>query len=331
MQLSERGAYWLDVVIFAGISVIMYEIGFLSLLYLVPLQVMTKKRGESALLFSSLLVLTAVLITALIHTRTMEEVQLKNVLIFLELVLPVMLIASLYVINRQFSQKWRGLYRLLGVTLAVGIVSIPIILILKQNTRFTEYFRGQIAQVVKVFTESLFLQNGVYEEGVIRSLFNPDRLMQTIKAVFFRNYLFSFFLMLTLNWRIGVGIARRFFGGTVPVLSRFFLPSKYIWVFLISWAGILADIFFGLNMAGYIVWNIGLISLFLYGLQGIGIIRHMLERSNFGRGLQTFITVMIVFLLIVPGLNILILLGIPIFGVSEVWIHYRKPKRSDQT
>jgi hypothetical protein len=331
MRLSERGAFWLDVVLFAGISVIMYEIGFLSLLYLVPLQVMAKKRGENGLLFASLLVLAAVLVTAFIHTRAVEDVQVKNALIFLELVLPVMLVASLYTVNRQFSQKWRALYRLLGVTLAVGIVSVPIILIVKQNTKFVDYFRDQVAQVVEVFTGSLFLQSGVYEEGVVRSLFNPDRIMQTIKAVFFRNYLFSFFLMLTLNWRVGIGITRRFFGGTVPVLSRFVLPGKYIWVFLISWAGILADIFFGLQAVGYIVWNIGLISLFLYGLQGTGIIRHMLEASNLGRGVQTFLTMMIVFLLVVPGINILIIMGIPIFGVSEVWIHYRKPKRSDQS
>lgn len=329
MRISEQGAFWLDVIIFAGISVIMYEIGFLSFLYLVPLQVMAKKRGENGLLFSSVLVLAAVLVTAFIHTRGIEDIQLKNVLIFLELVLPVMLVASFYAVNKQFTQEWRNLYRLLGVTMAVGLVSIPVILIIKQNTNFVEYFRNQIAMIVEGVTSTLFLQSGIYEEGLISSLFRPERIIQTIKAVFFRNYLFSFFLILTLNWRIGVGIARRFFGGTVPRLSQFILPNKFIWVLLISWAGILADIFFGLKVAGYIVWNIGLIALFLYGLQGIGILRHLLGRANLGRGMQTFFIVMIVFLLIVPGINALILLGIPILGVSEVWIHFRKQKRSE--
>lgn len=329
MRISEQGAFWLDVIIFAGISVIMYEIGFLSFLYLVPLQVMAKKRGENGLLFSSVLVLAAVLVTAFIHTRGIEDIQLKNVLIFLELVLPVMLVASFYAVNKQFTQEWRNLYRLLGVTMAVGLVSIPVILIIKQNTNFVEYFRNQIAMIVEGVTSTLFLQSGIYEEGLISSLFRPERIIQTIKAVFFRNYLFSFFLILTLNWRIGVGIARRFFGGTVPRLSQFILPNKFIWVLLISWAGILADIFFGLKVAGYIVWNIGLIALFLYGLQGIGILRHLLGRASLGRGMQTFFIVMIVFLLIVPGINALILLGIPILGVSEVWIHFRKPKRSE--
>lgn len=331
MQLSKQGAFWLDVIIFAGISVIMYEIGFLSFLYLVPLQILAVKRGENGLLFSSVLILAAVLITAFIRTRWIEDMQLKNVLIFLELVLPVMLVASLFVVNKKSTQKWRNLFRLLGVTLAVGLVSIPIVLIIKQNTKFLEFFRDQITRIVEALTNTLFLEPGMYQEGIIRSLFNPDQIMKTLQAVFFRNFLFSFFLMLTVNWRIGIGIARRFFGNPVPVLAGFSLPNAFIWVFLISWAGILADIFFGLKTLGYIVWNLGLIALFLYGLQGTGIIRHLLGRSNATRGLKTFFTVMIVFLIIVPGINVLILLGIPIFGVSEVWIHYRKPKRSDQS
>ncbi len=329
MRLSERGAFWVDVLIFAGISIIMYEIGFLSFLYLVPLQIMAKKRGENGLLFSSVLVLAAVLITAIINTRWVEDVQLKNVLIFLELILPVMLVAALYTVNKKFTEEWRSLYKILGVTLAVGLVSIPVILIIKQNTKFLDYFREQITKIVQSISDSLFLQSGIYEEGIVRSLFQPEQIIQTIRAIFFRNFLFSFFVFLTLNWRIGIGIARRFFGGEIPRLHRFMLPNTFIWVLLISWAGILADIFFGLKIFGYIVWNIGLIALFLYGLQGVGIIRSLLARANLGRGLQTFLTVMILFLLIIPGINALVILGIPIFGVSEVWIHYRKPKRSD--
>ncbi len=49
------------------------------------------------------------------------------------------------------------------------------------------------------------------------------------------------------------------------------------------------------------------------------------------RGLQSFLTVIIVIMFAIPGINILIILGIPILGVSETWIHFRKPKRSDES
>jgi hypothetical protein len=76
---------------------------------------------------------------------------------------------------------------------------------------------------------------------------------------------------------------------------------------------------------------VGLIAMFLYGLQGVGILRFLIAKSNAGRGLLRFTTIIIIVMLIIPGINILIILGIPIFGVSETWIHFRKPKRSDES
>jgi len=331
MRISERGAFWLDILIFSGISIFMYEIGILSFLFLVPLQIAAKKRGETAYLFSALVVLTAVLVTAIIETRSVENTELKYILILLQIVTPIMLAASLYIVNRRYPQVWRNLYKLLGVTLAVGLGSVPIILIIKQNGTFVVFLREQLTALFAVLAEAFAISGSGLEAGLIGSLIQPSQILETIKAVFFRNFLFSFFIALVLNWRIGLGIARRVVGSDIPALVRFHMPEKFIWILLISWAGILGDIFFGLKVLGYIVWNIGLISMFLYGLQGWGIVRFLLGKSNLPQGMQSFFTVLIVVLLIIPGINILIILGIPIFGVSETWIHFRKPKRSDES
>ncbi len=98
--------------------------------------------------------------------------------------------ASLFMINRQYPQAWRNLYKLFGVTVAVGLVSIPIILIIKQNNKFVTYLKEQIANILEIFTGSFLLESGTYETGLIRSLFNPEQILLTVKAIFFRNYLF---------------------------------------------------------------------------------------------------------------------------------------------
>ena len=54
MQLSERGAFWVDIFLFSAISVFIYQLGLIYFLFAVPLQILIKKRGSmptSTLLF----------------------------------------------------------------------------------------------------------------------------------------------------------------------------------------------------------------------------------------------------------------------------------------
>jgi len=330
MQLSERGAFWVDIFLFSAISVFIYQLGFISFLFAVPLQILIKKRSEYAYLYAALLVLIGAVVTAFIHTRGIENTNIRRMMALFELLLPVFLLASLYTVNKQGLRVQRTVFRLIAAVIGIGIISIPLVFGIMRNKEFVAYLRTQLTTIVEAFFGTQTGSGIPLNQGLLRSFIKPDRIIILIREIFFRNFLFSFFLLLTINWRLGVGIARRIVRGTAPVrLSRFKMPDRFIWVFLLSWAGIIADIFFGLGVFGYIVWNFGLIAAFIFGLQGVGILRFFLERSNLSRGLQLFLIVMLVVLLFIPGLNALLIIGIPIFGVSEVWIKYRKPKRSD--
>ena len=325
MRKFFEGGLWAEVLGFAVIAIILYITGFLTFLFAVPLQMLLIKRGHRAYLMSSFAVLVAVIISALVNTRLMENEELRQMLIFIELLFPVMLMAGIFAMNLESPYRLRKLYLLLGVTGAVGLVSIPIIYWLLQSEVFMTAMSEQVDYVLSVLYGS---PEAADTGGMFSRLFNPEAMMETLKEVVLRNYLFSFFLLLTLNWRLGYGLGLRSRGIRSPSLKSFSLPDKMVWILLLSWAGILGDIFFGAGVLGYFVWNVGLIFLFLYGLQGMGIIQHFLSRAEMTRGLQLFIIVMIIVVLFIPFLNILLIIGIPIFGVSEIWIKYRQPKRS---
>ncbi|MEW5816027.1 MAG: DUF2232 domain-containing protein, partial [Spirochaetota bacterium] len=130
--------------------------------------------------------------------------------------------------------------------------------------------------------------------------------------------------ILSGNWWLGTSIGRRLKGEQAFEITRFSLPDFFIWPLLVSWAGILLDLFKNIGILGYVFWNAGFISLFLFGLQGLGIIRFLFGKHKVARGLRLISGIVLAVFILWPGLNIIVMIGIPGLGVSELWIKYRK-------
>jgi hypothetical protein len=103
-----------------------------------------------------------------------------------------------------------------------------------------------------------------------------------------------------------------------------------IWPLLVPWALILAGLRFDIGPLRYAAWNLGLIMLFTYGMQGVGIIQTLLERRNASRGVRVLITALLVFMLFWNRTALIVLVGLPCLGVSELWIHYRKAEKENE-
>ena len=106
-------------------------------------------------------------------------------------------------------------------------------------------------------------------------------------------------------------------------LASFRLESHYLWPFIASWAGIGLGLLVDLGVVSYVVWNVGLVMLFLYGLQGLAILRFLFEKRGLPRLLWLLLVVGLVVLAASPRAGIVVVFGIPLFGVSENWIRYR--------
>jgi len=220
-------------------------------------------------------------------------------------------------VNTDWPRLPRRLHRLLAATGAAGIVSLPFVLMLAGSREFSTLMQNQVTQVVSMLNSSF---GGANQSA--GPVFNAGELTAYIRQIVLRNYLFTYFVILTGVWRIGLLFAMRSRMTRPKPLAMFALPVGILWPTLVVWGGVAADRLLHLGAFGYATWNLAMIGAFLYGLQGVGIVQHLFARFNVARGIRMLLVAVVLFLLIIPGLATIIVIAFPILGISELWIRY---------
>lgn len=220
--------------------------------------------------------------------------------------------------------------KLLVATAVAGLASVPLILYVKGDTRFSESITIIFENLADVLNR-MFMQSDLEASEVVR-LVQASALITVVREFFFRSFLFSYFALLTFSWWMGTQLGTRSLGrkANITKLVDFNLPEVFIWPVIGSLAVVLADAAVGLSVLGYLAWNTGLIFLFLYGLEGLGIIKFLFNRYNLPKGIRWLFIAALCILVLSPTINIIVLLAIPGLGISEIWIHYRKEGRSTE-
>ena len=273
--------------------------------------------------FSALLMIMGIATWGIIDTRVVNNSSFRFILVFLELSFPLTLSTGLYIMNGEWPEGWRRLFKTLIATGLAAAVSIPVILVIGENQKFSDLLKNQINVIIQAFNRSVS-QAGGGEGALAAEVADTKGIILFLKELTFRSYLFVIFLFLIFNWRGGTYIVEKLNRRKVDRVINFFMPEKMIWPLLVSWAGIFIDRFLDLGLLGYAFWNVGSIFLVLYALQGIGILKYLFNRYNFSRLTRVFIGLALVIMLFWPGVNLLVIVGIPALGVSELWIKYRK-------
>lgn len=108
-------------------------------------------------------------------------------------------------------------------------------------------------------------------------------------------------------------------------VAQFELNPNYIWVFILSWALFLVSYFISAPIIlEIIVINIAFSSLFMYTAEGFTVLYSWLKgKIPRLRSMTLFIIVFLV-AMIIPGLNFIILLGLPILGLLENFFNLKK-------
>ncbi len=73
-------------------------------------------------------------------------------------------------------------------------------------------------------------------------------------------------------------------------------------------------------------WNCGLVITLVYAAQGMGVVSHYFNRWNTPRALRVVFAATLVAALATPVLGLVVAAVLPLLGVTEVWIPYRKAK-----
>jgi hypothetical protein len=126
--------------------------------------------------------------------------------------------------------------------------------------------------------------------------------------------------------------ARRAQGERSPFhLAEFRLEAFWLWPLIASCGLILADLYFHIAAWSLVAWNIGLVLVFLYGLQGLAILRFLFEKHGLPRILWFLLVALVIGLSASPRAGLFIAGALPAFGVAENWIRYRVPRSAAPT
>jgi len=325
IDLADRRT-WIEAAGFAAIATLFYQSPVLVMAFLIPLELLMLRRGEEWYAIACGITLVLVLATKLIQFSRVQGLELSAGLMLLELFMPVLFMGGLYVLSTPRLDGYRRLYRFLAVAVTAGIVSIPVVIYLGQSDLFTQALQAQLQHAEQIVAQSSGAATG---DSVPAPPEAMQQLLRMATQLILSSYVFGFAVVLAGNWYAARLLATRFFrkNVSVPRLERFVLPPWAVWALLVPWAGVLLDAVSGLGVFRYPVWNAALVMLFLYGMQGIGILWHVLDKYNMSRGVRMFIGVGLIILILVPGLNVLVAVGIPGLGVSEIWINYNRFER----
>ena len=106
-------------------------------------------------------------------------------------------------------------------------------------------------------------------------------------------------------------------------MTRWQVPEYVLWVFLGSWTVVLATLLVDMPLMESLAWNVALSSSLLYMVQGMSILASLVRTRNPGAP-ATRIFLLAFLLVLLPGVNVIPVIGLPILGVSETWVRYRK-------
>jgi hypothetical protein len=317
MNINESTAAWIETVALGLVSAFLFQTGLLLLLFLVPLQFLMVKRGPNSYVFSGMVAIAGILGTKLVQAVGLEAVD--YILLFADVLLPIALVGGLYLMNVSLPVQIRTVYRVLLATALGFVVTLPLVLYMGYAEVLSTAIRQQMALL-----ESMIGGSAAGESAVLfGSAEAQDLVVRLAQDVFFGSYVAGLCMVLCLNWYVGYRIARRY-AEYAPDVRRFRLPETLVWPFVLALGAGALTLAVDIGFLKYIVWNSALVLLFLYAIQGFAIARHLLDRFRVSSGFQFLLAVLVVMLLFVPGVNLVILIGLPGLGVSETWISYNR-------
>lgn len=324
MQYTRWRKEWGELAIMAVLSFFLYQLS-MAPLFCIPLQVLFLRRGEKQLLYGCGAVLVAIGIASLIRTSPVPDMSFRRGLLLIEIGLPAFLVAGVVAVNLRWKWRMRVLYKILAVTAVAGICSIPFVLALGRSENFQELLATQIDTVT-----SLLAGPDGNNAGLLP---DTEALSSLIVGLLLRTYVFGLFLTIGGTLWVGRAFANRMPSGYQlerATLRTFSLPDRMIWGLLVPWALVLLDLRMDIGILRYFAWNAGLVGLFLFGMQGVGILQTLLDRTNIPRGARLGISAIIIVMMFWPGVNVIVFIGFPGLGVSELWIHYRKEQKEKE-
>jgi len=323
MDAPVRGRLWWWVVGLGFLAVAFYYLNVLMVAFLVPLQILYVRRGRQAFFLGSVVALAGIAAVGFVLDGGSGGLAVRLLPIGIEVGEVLLLLLGLLAVNVRLLGIGRRIYRLLAVTGIFGVLSVPLLVYASQSGEVNAAIRGMVKATLALMQSSLGMS-----PGSLAQFSDVEKATALLKGIVFRGYLFAYFVMLAATWRLGSSFGARTPEERPAPLSRFVLPEVVLWPVLASWAVVVIDRFVHLGVVVYLMWNTGMIGAFLYALAGVGIVEHLMDRLRVTRGLRLLLMFGVLFLLMVPGVGIVIAALLTVLGISELWVRFGRVGRS---
>ncbi len=314
-----------EVIIYSMISVFFHQSGYLFLFFLVPLQSVRNKKGFPALLQACVIVISVIFFASIARSSGIPLAGTRIIIILSEIFMPLVLLTGLLYINYDWPENPRMLKKILIVTAGAFIAAIPALLIFNSGA-FVNFYKNQIALALELLNRTFGELQSVEVSEITELLKSIDveTVYTAVKKTVMRSYLFSYFIMLSGSWWFGSSGYKegRWRSSFTP--ASFYLPELMVWPLIAALLIVVISFKISTGFIGDLGWNVLLIMVTMYGFRGLGIIQGMMTSFNLPASLRVLIIFSIMLFLMQPGLNYIILIGLPGLGVSEIWINYNR-------
>ncbi len=333
-QRSSRGHYF-EILLFTLSSLLLYHTGVGFVLFMVPLQIVASRRGIRSLALAAGAFFTVFVLIRLWPAIVSPNHALPDIMGTIEIGLAGVLLLGMIVVNLPLQRRPRTLVMLLAATGLAGAVTLPAAVWLSGTPAFQQSMNLLFAEVSKTLSSVVAPAADSGAAAFFTQMLQPDRLRRLAESYLLRSLLADYAVLLAFSWWAGQAAANRaraLLGAAGGFrLSRFRLESGWLWPLIISGALVLADLFFGISYWAYAAWNIGLVLLFFFGLQGMAIVLFIFEKYRVPRLFWFLFVVGLVVVAASPGAGLFLVLAVPILGISENWIRYRIPREAAPT
>ena len=242
---------------------------------------------------------------------------------------PLVLLGALAHHKRAFlGSAGRAPYKVLAVAAACALAALPLLLALERDTSIASFLEGRIGSILAPLSASV---GDGYEASALAASLDPKEIVATSMTA-----LRDSFAAITprchrrLAGGSGTGSrgpaaagreeTRRDRGAT--------LPYPLLWAFLASWSLVLAAVLLHAPEApSAFAWNCAIAVSLPTRPRASGSSTHLFKSWNMPRSLRIIIAVMAVIALVTPTAGYAVVaVALPLLGVTEIWIPYRKPK-----
>jgi hypothetical protein len=303
------------------LSGLLYLSYVLSFAFLVPVQHAFTGRGKKSGFIAAGI---AMFVIAAGQVGRMIEMRVLDPVVLVAGVLPPLLfLAAIAFVNMKIGSLPIG-GKILIASMVLAAIAAPFVMQATADKNFSSWLVEYIGSAMS--------SSGIGTDGQAYARAAVDSAISVIQSAFAAFILW----VVASSWWIGSFYAARKAlretqaGESLLAsirLATMRVPYFALWPTLLSWALLFVALL--TKQTGFvaaIAWNIALCSASLYAMQGIGIVSHLFKRFNANRLLRILAPLAIVAVALSSTAGALILIALPLLGITEVWLPYRNLK-----